>query len=71
MTVRFQETLEMKALPLAPPPEIKRVLVPISSIEGIWKDLRELASHYDSTEAHFIFWRVGKIIEKAFPRVKE
>ncbi len=71
MTVRFQETLEMKALPLAPPPEVKRTLVPLDRIEALQKDLRELARHYDSTEAHFIFWRVGKIIEKAFPRVKE
>ncbi len=71
MTVRFQETLEMKALPLAPPPEVKRVMVPISSIERIWKDLREEEKRHDSQEAFNIFWRVGKIIEKAFPRVKE
>ncbi len=71
MTVRVQETLEMKALPLAPPPEVKRALVPLDRIEALQEDLRELARHYDSSEAHAIFWRVGKIIEKAFPRVKE
>ncbi len=67
----LQETVEGDFRRLAPSPEVKRVLVPISSIERIWKDLHEEEKRHDSQEAFNIFWRVGKIIEKAFPRVKE